>query len=80
MAGATAEEAADWISTLGCTVAAGEANETFPTDLRPKVAGPRGRVPPLATNYDVHSPSWGDGKPVLLPSAMEATSLGHGPS
>ncbi|THU70064.1 hypothetical protein C4D60_Mb08t21100 [Musa balbisiana] len=34
---------------------------------------------PSATNYDVHSPTWGDGKPVHLPSAMEATGLGHEP-
>jgi len=35
---------------------------------------------PSTTNYDVHSPTWGDDKPVLLPSAMEATNLGHDPS
>ncbi|KAG0546979.1 hypothetical protein BDA96_01G039400 [Sorghum bicolor] len=35
---------------------------------------------PSTTNYDVHSPSWGDGKPAHSPSAMRATDLGHGPS
>ncbi|PNT71123.1 hypothetical protein BRADI_2g23435v3 [Brachypodium distachyon] len=32
---------------------------------------------PSTTNYDVHSPTWGDGRLVLLPSAMEATNPGH---
>lgn len=41
--------------------------------------GPRERVPPSTTNYDVHSPTWGDGRPALLPSAMEATNPGHEP-
>jgi hypothetical protein len=29
------------------------------------------------TNYDVHSSTWGDGRLMLLSSAMEATSLSH---
>jgi hypothetical protein len=32
---------------------------------------------PSNTNYDVHSPTWGDGKPAHRPSAMRATDLGH---
>ena len=36
--------------------------------------------PPLPQIMTPHSPTWGDGKPVLLPSAMEATNLSHGPS
>jgi hypothetical protein len=35
---------------------------------------------PATTNYDVHSPTWGDGRDTLLPSAMEAASLGNRPS
>jgi hypothetical protein len=35
---------------------------------------------PSTTNYDVHSATWTDGRPALLPSAMEATDLGHAPS
>ncbi|KAL5994772.1 hypothetical protein ACLOJK_024827 [Asimina triloba] len=35
---------------------------------------------PSATNYDVHSPSWGDGRAAHLPSAMEAAAIGHPPS
>jgi hypothetical protein len=38
--------------------------------------GPRKYIP-SDTNYEVHSPTWGDGKPMLLPSAMEVTDLGH---
>ncbi|KAG6468993.1 hypothetical protein ZIOFF_073690 [Zingiber officinale] len=34
---------------------------------------------PSVTNYDVHSPTWGDGKPTPLRSAMEAVDLGHEP-
>ncbi|RWW73733.1 hypothetical protein BHE74_00018358 [Ensete ventricosum] len=34
---------------------------------------------PSGTNYDVHSPAWGDGKPEHLRRAMEAASLGHRP-
>jgi len=43
----------------------------------------RGRAnayPPSTTNYDVHSPTWGDGKPARPQRAMRATDLGHGPS
>ncbi|KAF2935618.1 hypothetical protein DAI22_04g245350 [Oryza sativa Japonica Group] len=32
---------------------------------------------PTSTNYDVHSPTWGDGKLAPLLCAMEITSLGH---
>ncbi|KAB2061431.1 hypothetical protein ES319_A10G084700v1 [Gossypium barbadense] len=32
---------------------------------------------PIATNYNVGSPSWGDLKAAPLPSAMEVTALGH---
>ncbi|CAA7404764.1 unnamed protein product [Spirodela intermedia] len=34
---------------------------------------------PAGTNYDVHSPTWGDGSRALPLSAMEAARLGHGP-
>ncbi|TYI05495.1 hypothetical protein ES332_A10G092200v1 [Gossypium tomentosum] len=32
---------------------------------------------PIATNYNVGSPSWGHLKAAPLPSAMEVTALGH---
>jgi len=32
---------------------------------------------PSAINYDVRSPTLGDGKRVLLPSVMKTTNLGH---
>ena len=35
---------------------------------------------PSITNYDVHSPTWGDGRPGPPPSAMRAPDLGHEPS
>ncbi|CAA7410504.1 unnamed protein product [Spirodela intermedia] len=35
---------------------------------------------PAGTNYDVHSPTWGDGRRAPLLSAMEAANLGHEPS
>ena len=34
---------------------------------------------PSATNIDVDSPTWGDLRRAPLLSAMEVTSLGHGP-
>ncbi|MFS7959253.1 hypothetical protein Hanom_Chr08g00688421 [Helianthus anomalus] len=33
-----------------------------------------------ATNYDVGSTTWADLRRAPLPSAMEVTNLGHGPS
>nr|TKV90537.1 hypothetical protein SEVIR_9G035700v2 [Setaria viridis] len=48
--------------------------------LPPELAGAARTRTPSATNYDVHSPTWGDGKPAHPPSAMRATDLGHGPS
>ena len=35
---------------------------------------------PTTTNYDAGSPTWGDLRRAPLLSAMEVTSLGHGPS
>nr|DAD32261.1 TPA_asm: hypothetical protein HUJ06_011112 [Nelumbo nucifera] len=43
------------------------------------VGAARTRTPAL-TNYDVHSPTWGDVKLAPLLSAMEVAHLGHGPS
>jgi len=45
-----------------------------------EAGGTRLGVESQATNYDVHSPTWGDGKPTHPPSAMRAIDLGHGPS
>jgi hypothetical protein len=35
---------------------------------------------PSTTNFDVHSPTWGDGKRALLSCAIETASLGHASS
>ncbi|KAG6646431.1 hypothetical protein CIPAW_07G008500 [Carya illinoinensis] len=35
---------------------------------------------PTATNYDIGSATWTDLRRAPLPSAMEVTNLGHGPS
>ena len=35
---------------------------------------------PTSTNYDVHSPTWGDVKLAHPPSAMWAANLGYGSS
>jgi hypothetical protein len=45
-----------------------------------KLVGAARTRSPATTNYDVHSPTWGDGRETLLPSAMEAASLGNRPS
>ncbi|KXG37723.1 hypothetical protein SORBI_3001G115200, partial [Sorghum bicolor] len=45
-----------------------------------ELAGAARTRTPSTTNYDVHSPSWGDGRPARPPSAMWATGLGHGPA
>nr|DAD47907.1 TPA_asm: hypothetical protein HUJ06_017844 [Nelumbo nucifera] len=34
---------------------------------------------PATTNYDVHSPTWGDVRWAPLLCAMEVTNLGNGP-
>lgn len=53
--GATAEEAAHWISALCCPVATAEANEALPTGLSPKFAMGGGEVAPSRPD-DVVSP------------------------
>ncbi|PVH31001.1 hypothetical protein PAHAL_9G034000 [Panicum hallii] len=45
-----------------------------------ELAGAARTRTPSTTNYDVHSPTWGDGKPTHPPSAMRAIGLGHGSS
>ncbi|PVH67147.1 hypothetical protein PAHAL_1G437500 [Panicum hallii] len=45
-----------------------------------ELAGAARTRTPSTTNYDVHSPTWGDGRPAHPPSAMWATDLGHEPS
>lgn len=35
---------------------------------------------PTITNYDIHSPTWRDGKPTPLPHAMEVAGPDPGPS
>lgn len=35
---------------------------------------------PSTTNYDAHSPTWGDGRAGHPPRAMGAADLGHVPS
>ena len=45
--------------------------------IRFKLVGAARTRTPSITNYDIHSPARGDGEPVLLPSAMEATNPSH---
>jgi len=33
---------------------------------------------PTSTNYDAHSPTWGDVRLARYPSAMRTANLGHG--
>ncbi|KAJ6763591.1 SERINE-THREONINE PROTEIN KINASE [Salix purpurea] len=47
--------------------------------LQQEIAGPRLAQPPLATNFDTGSPSWGDLRPAPSQSAMAVTDLGHEP-
>jgi len=44
-----------------------------------ELAGAARTRTPSTTNYDVHSPTWGDGRSAHPPSAMWATDPGHGP-
>jgi len=73
-----------FLNKAGSTLAQGqsplarEQGLIFTTSL--KLAGAARTRTPSTTNYDVHSPTWGDGRPAHQPSAMWATDLGHGPS
>ncbi|RCV08822.1 hypothetical protein SETIT_1G357700v2 [Setaria italica] len=61
-------------------LAAGGAHDCEAAQGPGQLAGAARTRTPSATNYDIHSPTWGDGRPAHPPSAMWATDLGHGPS